>query len=214
VLKLYSFHSSSAAYRARIALNLKGVAYEIVPVDLIGEAKTKGGPYDDINPQRLVPALATDQGLIPQSLAIMGYLDGVYPEPPFMPKDPWGRAMIMAIACNIACDVHPVNNLRIRLYLKDPLGHTDNEVAAWQRHWIEETFEGLETFVKGTRGDFCYGDTPTVADICLVPQMTNARRVHTDLKPFPNLVEIDERARAHPAFAAAAPDKQPDYPRR
>src|SRR5262249_29702641 len=129
-------------------------------------------------------------------------------------KDPWGRAMIMSVACNICCDIHPVNNLRIRQYLKDPLGHSDAEVEEWQRHWIDTNFVGLEEWVKRQRGKYCVGDSISVADICLVPQMTNARRVHLDVTKFQNLSEIDARCREHPAFIAAQPDKQPDWPGR
>ena len=215
MLKLYSFHSSSAAYRARIGLNLKNAPYETVPVAFRrDDSEHKSEAYTRLNPQQLVPALETDEGVIPQSLAILGYLDGKFPDPPFMPKDPWGRAMIMSIACNICCDIHPVNNLRIRQYLKEPLGHSDAEVEEWQRHWIDVNFEGLEKWVAGQRGKYCYGDLPTVADICLVPQVTNARRVHVDMAKYPNLNEIDARCREHPAFIKAAPDQQPDWPGR
>ena len=213
MMKLYSFHSSSAAYRTRIALNLKNAPHEIVPVRFgPGGGENKGAEYTKLNPQQLVPTLVTDEGVIPQSLAIMGYLDGKFPDPPFMPKEPWGRAMIMSIACNICCDIHPVNNLRIRQYLKDPLGHSDAEVEEWQRHWIDESFTGLEAWVKGQRGKYCWGDLPSVADICLVPQVSNARRVRVDMTKFPNLSEIDARCRELPAFIKAAPDQQPDWP--
>ena len=215
MMKLYSFHSSSAAYRARIGLNLKNASYEIVAVDFRkGGGEHKGPAYTQLNPQQLVPTLVTDEGVIPQSLAILGYLDGKFPDPPFMPKEPWGRAMIMSIACNICCDIHPVNNLRIRQYLKEPLGHSDAEVEDWQRHWIEVNFAGLEKWVAEKRGKYCYGDVPSVADICLVPQVTNARRVHVDMSKYPNLNEIDARCRELPAFIKAAPDKQPDWPGR
>jgi maleylacetoacetate isomerase len=216
MMKLYSFHSSSASYRARIGLNLKNAPYEIVPVAFHrdGTGEHMGEAYTQLNPQQLVPALETEQGMIPQSLAILGYLDGKFPDPPFMPKEPWGRAMIMSIACNICCDIHPVNNLRIRQYLKNPLHHSDAEVEEWQRHWIDVSFTGLEEWVKRQRGKYCYGDEPTVADICLVPQVTNARRVRMDMAKFPNLNEIDALCREHPAFVKAAPDQQPDWPAR
>jgi len=215
MMKLYSFHSSSAAYRTRIALNLKNAPYEIVAVDFRKDGgEHRGAAYTELNPQQLVPTLETDEGIIPQSLAIMGYLDGKFPDPPFMPKEPWGRAMIMSIACNICCDIHPVNNLRIRQYLKDPLGHSDTDVEEWQRHWIDVNFAGLEEWVKRQRGKYCYGDGVSVADICLVPQVTNARRVHADMTKYPNLNEIDARCRELTAFIKAAPDQQPDWPGR
>ncbi len=185
MMKLYSFHSSSASYRARIALNLKNAPHEIVPVDFVQGGGAKGAEYTKLNPQQLVPTLVTDEGVIPQTLAIMGYLDGKFPDPPFLPKDPWGRAMIMSIACNICCDIHPVNNLRIRQYLKEPLGHSDDDVVEWQRHWIDVNFTGLEEWIKDKRGKYCYGDQPTVADICLVPQVANARRVKMDMSKYP-----------------------------
>lgn len=211
-MKLYTYAASSAAFRVRIALNLKGVKTDTEVVHLLkdGGEQLKPG-YATINPQKLVPALVTEEGVLGQSLAIIGYLDEVYPEPPLVPAEPFARSLVKSMALAIACDIHPVNNLRVRKYLKEVMGQSDEAVSAWYRHWIEIGFEGLEALVKPHAGKFCYGDSPSVADICLVPQMYNARRFKVDLSAFPTLTRIDQTARALAAFADAAPERQSDF---
>ncbi|HYC02996.1 MAG TPA: maleylacetoacetate isomerase [Azospirillaceae bacterium] len=210
-MKLYTYYRSSAAYRVRIALALKGIEYEAVPVHLLrdGGEQLKPG-YKAVNPQGLVPALDDGGDLLTQSLAIIEYLDETHPEPRLLPRDPVGRAKVRAISLAIACDIHPINNLRVLNYLRGPLGQPDEQVNAWIRHWVESTLAALEPMVAATAGTFCYGDEPGMADLCLVPQLFNARRFSCDLSACPTLVRIDEAARAHPAFHAAAPERQPD----
>jgi maleylacetoacetate isomerase len=204
-LILYDYWRSSAAYRTRIALNLKGAEYNSVNTDL-----ANGGQREDeflaLNPQGFVPALAHDGGIITQSLAIIEWLDAHYPEPRLIPAEANARADIMAKALVIAADIHPINNLRILNYLKNELGHPQGVVDQWIRHWIGEGFAALEVMVSsGADQPFIGGDTPGLADICLVPQMYNARRFGTDLTPFPRLVKIDAACTALPAFVAAQP---------
>ncbi len=212
-MKLYTYAASSAAYRVRIALNLKSVKPEASPVHLLRDGGDQlKAPYATLNPERLVPAIETDDdGVLTQSLAIISYLDAVHPKPPLMPAAPFERAQCLSMALAVACDIHPVNNLRVRRYLKNTLGQDDEAVNAWVRHWIEVGFEGLEAQVARHGGAFCYGDQPTIADICLVPQMYNARRFKVDLAPFPSLVRADKNALAIAAFAEAAPEHQPDF---
>lgn len=210
---LYGYFRSSAAFRARIALNLKGIAPELRFVHLLkeGGAQHLAG-YKALNPQELIPALVHDGHTITQSLAIIEYLDEIVPEPPLLPKDALGRARARAIAYAIACDVHPVNNLRVNQYLKSTFGADAEAQGAWQRHWISLGFAALETMLARDRetGEFCHGDTPTIADICLIPQMANARRVHLDFAPYPTLARIETQALSLPAFDAALPANQPD----
>jgi maleylpyruvate isomerase len=210
---LYTFFQSSAAYRTRIALNLKGIKPSQHFVHL-----TKGGgqhlapDYKKVNPQQLVPTLVHNGISIGQSLAQIEYLEEVIPEPPLLPKDPLGRARVRSLAYTVAADIHPVNNLRIRKFLHKDLNLSEAEINAWQERWIVPGFEAMEEMtahVKET-GRFCHGDMPGLADICLIPQIANARRIGMDMARFPTLNRIDEIARTHPAFAAAAPDKQPD----
>jgi len=210
-MKLYTYFRSSAAYRVRIALALKGIDYEAVPVHLLrdGGEQLKPG-YRAVNPQGLVPALDDGGTLLTQSLAIIEYLEETRPEPPLLPRDPEGRAKVRAVALAIACDIHPINNLRVLNYLRGPLGQPDERVNAWIRHWVESTLAALEPMVAATAGRYCYGDTPTLADLCLVPQLFNARRFNCDLKDCPTLLRIDAACRDLPAFKAAAPENQPD----
>lgn len=210
-MKLYDYWRSSAAYRTRIALNLKGVSYDLREVHLIkGGGAQKTADYRAKNPQGLVPALQLENGVVlSQSLAIIEYLEETIPTPPLLPADAVGRAQVRAMAAHIACDIHPLNNLRVLNYLKGPLGHDQAAVDAWYRHWIAEGFSALETQAKGHGGSFLYGAEPTLADICLVPQMFNARRFNCDLTPYPTLVEIDGRCQRIDAFARAHPDRQP-----
>lgn len=210
-MKLFTFHRSSAAYRVRIALNLKGLPHDFEFISLPrGEQRSEA--YLATNPQGLVPTLVTGEGdLLTQSLAMIEYLDETHPEPALLPSNARDRAVTRAMAQVIACDIHPLNNLRILHYLKDPLGHDQETLNEWYRHWIARGFEALEAMLArhGTKS-FCFDDRPGLADICLVPQVYNARRFETDLDPYPNLVRIDENLRSLRSFANAAPEAQPD----
>ena len=202
---LYDYHRSSAAYRVRIALNLKGVDYERRPVNLL-ESAQRADEYRALNPQGLVPMLEIDGHRLTQSLSIIVYLDQVFPDPPLMPRDPADAAHVRAMALAIACDIHPLNNLRVLKYLKGELGHSQEDADLWYAHWISEGLTALEAVAKPAAGTFLFGDAPTIADICLVPQLYNARRFNVPLDDHPTLLVADENARALPAFAAAAPD--------
>jgi maleylacetoacetate isomerase len=211
-MKLYDYFRSSAAYRVRIALNLKGVAPERASVHLRRGAQ-RAEDYLTMNPQGLVPALVTDSGdVLTQSLAIIEWLEESYPQPPLLPRDAPGRARVRALSLAIACDIHPLNNLRVLNYLTGTLGATDAQKDGWYRYWCDVGLEALETQLarEASTGPFCHGDTPTMADICLVPQLANARRVDLDLSPYPTLLSIETACTALPAFAAAAPHRQPD----
>ncbi len=211
--KLFTYFRSSAAYRARIALNLKGIAAENAFVHLLKEGgQQHAAAFRRVNPQELIPALVHDGHTIAQSLAIIEYLDEVQPGAPLLPQTPAARARVRQIAYAIACDIHPVNNLRILQYLRDTHGLSEEERARWQRHWIALGFAAIETLLAGSdeTGRYCHGDAPTLADICLIPQMANARRVNLDFAPYPILLRIEAEALAHPAFVAAAPKAQPD----
>jgi len=211
MLKLYSYFRSSAAYRCRIALNLKGLAYETAPVHLVKDGGQHNAPaYRALNPQGLVPALEHDGRVITQSLAIIEYLDEIHPEPPLLPGDAELRAKIRAFALAIACDIHPINNLRVLNYLKGPMGQEQAAADRWYRHWVETGLAACERLLPKRESRFCFGDQPTLADACLIPQIYNARRFNCDLAAMPRLVAIDAAARALPAFAKAAPEAQPD----
>jgi len=210
-VKLYNYFRSSAAYRVRIALALKGLAYEYISVHLTrGEQRAAG--YVAINPQSLVPFLEDGDVRTAQSLAIIEYVEERHPSPPLLPATPEARARVRAIALAIACDIHPLNNLRVLRYITKVLGADDEAKNAWYRHWVEVGLSALETQLSSDTetGTFCHGDTPTLADVCLVPQLANARRYDIALDAWPTLLSIDERCRALPAFAAAAPERQPD----
>ena len=211
-MKLYSFFRSSASYRVRIALNLKGIGYEQIPIHLRrGGGEQLMASYKAINPQALVPTLDDGGRLLSQSLAIIEYLNDRYPEPPLLPGDPADRAVVRSMALLVACEIHPIQNLRVLLYLKNKLNHSDDDVNAWARHWIELGFNALEESVsKLSKGGFCFGSGPTLADICLIPQMGNARRFGCDLSQFPRLQKIEQSCLRLQAFADAAPEKQPD----
>jgi maleylacetoacetate isomerase len=204
---LYDYYRSSAAYRVRIALNLKGTDYESRPVNLLS-SEQRGDDYRALNPQGLVPMLEIDGHRLTQSLSIIVYLDQRFPEPPLMPRDPADGAHVRAMALTVACDIHPLNNLRVLKYLSNELGLPQDERDAWYIHWIREGLPALEALAKPSAGRFLFGDEPTVADICLVPQLYNARRYNVPLDDFPTLLRADENARALPAFAAAHPDRQ------
>jgi maleylpyruvate isomerase len=211
-LKLYDYFRSSAAYRVRIALNLKGLRPSREFVHLRRNDQ-RSDDYLALNPQGLVPALATDGGaVLTQSLAIIGYLDETHPEPPLLPAAAVDRARVHGIALEIACDIHPLNNLRVLQYLKNTLGVSEEQKDAWYRYWIDIGLEALETRLARDphTGRFCHGEAPTLADICLVPQLANARRMMIDVTPFPTLTRIEAACNALPAFADAAPARQPD----
>ena len=210
-MKLYDYFRSSAAYRVRIALNLKGLDAQRQFVHLV-KAQQRADTYLKVNPQGLVPTLVTDDVVLTQSLAIVEWLDEMHPEPRLLPSSASERARVRAIALAIACDVHPLNNLRVLNYLTHTLGVSDEQKNGWYRYWVDVGFEALEQQLArdGATGAFCHGDAPTLADICLVPQVANARRYKVDLTPYPTIVRIDARCRELPAFAAAAPEKQPD----
>lgn len=201
---LYDYWRSSASYRVRIALNLKQVAYQTVPTDLLTRAQ-KAPDYVARNPQGLVPMLHIDGHDLSQSLAIIDYLDATRPEPRLIPADPAARAAMLARAMIIIADIHPVNNLRMLQYLKTEMGQEQGAIDSWYRHWIAEGFAALEALAPET-GLFG-GDAPDLTDVCLVPQMANARRFDLDMTPFPRLLRIDAALQAIPAFAAAHPDR-------
>ena len=207
----YTYFRSSAAFRTRIALNLKGLSYEDVYVHLRKNEQVSAD-YLTLNPQGLVPTLVHDGHAISQSLAIMEYLDEVFPEPPFLPKDALGRARVRQIAYAVACDIHPINNLRVRRYLQHDMGHSEADVLAFMVHWMKEGFGALEAMLSAGKetGHFCHGDVPTLSDICLIPQMANARGAEMDLSAWPTLKRIEKAAYELPAFVAALPKNQPD----
>lgn len=211
-MRLFSYWRSSAAYRVRIALNLKSLTADYVPVHLLrGGGEHLRPDYRTINPQGLVPVLEDGPTIIGQSLAIIEYLEEVHPQPPLLPSDPAERARVRGFAHYIASEIHPLNNLRVLRYLKRELNLSDERRDAWYRHWIAEGLAALEAGLGPDHADdFCFGGQPTLADICLVPQMANARRYDCDLGPYPTLRRIDETCRALPAFADAAPERQPD----
>ena len=204
---LHDYFRSSAAYRVRIALNLKGVDYQLRPVSLV-EGKQNEPAYHALNPQGLVPLLEIDGHRISQSLAICNYLNSIAPDPPFMPADAADRAHVLALALAVACDIHPLNNLRVLKYLQSTFGVDDAAKDLWYRHWIEEGLAALEEMARPKAGAFLFGDAPTIADICLVPQLYNARRFSVPVTAYPTLRRADETASAHAAFAAAHPDRQ------
>jgi maleylacetoacetate isomerase len=209
-MRLYSFFRSSAAYRVRIALNLKGVDYEVVTVNLPGN-RHRDAEFRALNPQATVPTLDDDGTILWQSLAIVEYLDSRFPMPRLIPLEPVARARVQALAQLIVCEMHPLNNLRVLKYLRRELALDEGAVSKWYAHWIAEGFGPLETLVKRfSGGRYCHGDSLSLADVCLVPQVYNARRFACDLAPYPTLVRIADGLAADDAFARAAPDRQPD----
>ena len=208
-MKLYTYFRSSAAFRVRIALNLKELSYEPVFVHL-AKGEHRAGGYPQINPQALLPTLELDDGTrLNQSLAIIEFLDERHPHPPLVPKDALARARVRSMSQLIASEIHPLNNLRVLQHLKR-LGHTQEQVDAWYRHWIADGLGKLEGELQGKAGKFCYGDAPTMADCCLVPQIFNAKRFDCDLAPYPAAMRAFESCMKIDAFDRAQPSKQPD----
>ncbi|SPA13367.1 putative MALEYLACETOACETATE ISOMERASE [Cupriavidus taiwanensis] len=213
MLKLYSYFRSSASFRVRIALELKGLSYDYVPVHLLKEGGQQLKPeFRAVNPDGLVPALVDGEHVLQQSLAIVEYLDEVHPEPKLLPGTALDRAYVRGLAQEIACEIHPLNNLRVLKYLKHTVGVTDEVKDAWYRHWIELGFASLQANLErsGKAGRFCFGDTPTLADVCLVPQVFNAQRFNIDVARHPAIAKIYEACMALPAFQKAEPKSQPD----
>jgi maleylacetoacetate isomerase len=210
-MRLYSFWRSSAAFRVRIALNLKRLPFETLSTSL-GKGVHRAPEYTALNPQGLIPTLVVGGTVLAQSLAIIEYLDETHPEPAFLPSGAAARAAVRSMAQAIACDIHPLNNLRVLNYLKGALGHDESVVKTWYRHWIAEGFTGLEELARRHSADrrFLFGAAVSMADICLVPQVYNARRFECDLAPFPTLTAIAAALEALPAFADARPEVQPD----
>jgi maleylacetoacetate isomerase len=210
-LKLYGYFRSSAAFRVRIALNLKKLDYENAAIHLRRNDQTTPD-YLAVNPQGLVPTLDDGGRTLIQSLAIIEYLDETYPDPPLLPIHPADRARVRALAEIVACDIHPINNLRVLRYLTHSLGHGETAIATWYNHWIDAGFRALERLLAGDprTGAFCHGDRPGIADIALVPQVVNAERYPLDLALYPTIARIRQSCMALEAFAAAHPDRQPD----
>ncbi|MDX1571047.1 MAG: maleylacetoacetate isomerase [Xanthomonadales bacterium] len=211
--KLYTYWRSSGAYRVRIALNLKNLSYESIPINLV-EAEHQTEDFLLRNPQGMVPVLTDGGRTFRQSMAIVEYLEEAYPEPPIMPAEIRARVRVRGLAHAIGCDIHPINNLRVLNYLRDELGLSEEKVKAWVQHWINTGFEAFEALLdeSPTTGDFCEGDDPSLADICLVPQVYNAIRYEVSLKPYPSLRRIYANCMAEEAFHRAAPEQQPDAP--
>jgi maleylacetoacetate isomerase len=210
-MKLYSYFRSSAAFRVRIALNLKKLDYENAAIHLRRNDQTKPD-YRAVNPQGLVPTLDDGGRTLIQSLAIIEYLDEVYPDPPLLPSHPTERARVRALAEIVACDIHPINNLRVLRYLTHSLDHDETAIATWYNHWIDAGFQALERLLVGDprTGTFCHGEAPGIADIALVPQVVNAERYRLALAPYPTIARIHQSCMALEAFATAHPDRQPD----
>ncbi|WP_066557057.1 maleylacetoacetate isomerase [Croceicoccus bisphenolivorans] len=209
-LTLHGYWRSGTSYRTRIALNLKGLEYAQVTHDL-RKGEQKDAAYTALAPQGLVPALEIGNGIVlPQSVAILEWLEETHPEPPLLPRNANDRAIVRAMCAMIGSDVHPINNLRILKYLKNELGQEQAAIDAWARHWIAEGFAALDTMIARHGTGYAYGDTPTLVDCYLVPQVYSAERFGSDLAPYPDLMAAYERAAVHPAIAAAHPDRQPD----
>lgn len=212
-MQLYSYYRSTAAYRVRIALNLKRLSYEYLSV----AGLRKNDPaftehYLQINPQKMVPVLVDGDVTISQSIAIIEYLDETHPEPPLLPADRRARAFVRSVALTVACDIHPLNVMRVRKYLTDEFGFSRDDKMKWYARWVGEGLSALERIVTDAswRGDFCCGDVPTLADICIVPQVYNSRRFGLSMAPYPTLERLSDRCLALPEFQEAEPQRQPD----
>jgi len=213
-MRLYTYFRSSAAYRVRIALAIKGVEFTAVPIHMIKDGGQHRAPeYLKINPMGLVPALETPHGVITHSLAICEYLEEIHPAPSLLPRAPIDRAYVRAIANAVACEIHPLNNLRVLTHLTGAMGLDESAKLSWYRHWIAVGLSGIEQLIGGSRrsGDFCCGDTPGLGEVFLVPQIYNARRFACPLTDYPQIAAIVERAERHPAFIAARPESQEDW---
>lgn len=211
MIELYDYWRSSAAYRVRIALNLKGLEYRSRPVNL-AQGEQRGPDYRARNPEGLVPCLVDGAAVITQSLAICEYLETRAPLPALLPDDPVALAQVRAACLAVACDIHPLNNLRVLNYLRDTLVIDEDRRGEWYRHWIVQGFAGLEHQLAKVDAPFCFGATPGLADCFLVPQLYNARRFDCPLVDYPRLLAVEARCLALPAFAAAAPERQPGAP--
>lgn len=207
MLKLYSYFRSSAAYRVRIALNLKGLEHELVPVNLL-KSEQQGEAYLKVNNQGLLPALETEHGTLAQSLAMLEWLEETQPGQALLPQDPWQKAQVRNFCYAIACDIHPIDNLRVLKYLSTELGVSDEQKNEWYRHWVIEGFKKIEPMIGD--GQFCFGTEPTLADVCLVPQVFNALRFKVDMTPFPKISRVYEYCNTLKAFHDAAPENQAD----
>jgi maleylacetoacetate isomerase len=209
-VKLYSYHRSSAAYRVRIALNLKRLAYDYMPVNLL-HSEQKSEDYMARNPQGLLPALELEGGeVLAQSVAILEWLEETCPTPALLPEDPLPRARVRSLVNNIVCDIHPLNNLSIMNYLRTELGASDEDVHRWYCNWVDRGFSPIEQSLADTMGDYCFGGKPTLADVCLVPQVYNAYRFKVPMDGYPNINKIVDHCNSLEAFSAAAPESQPD----
>lgn len=212
-MKLYSYFRSSASYRVRIALNVKNLPYEYVPVHLVRDGGEQLKPeYRAVNVDGIVPTLIDGHEVMPQSLAIIEYLEETHPEPPLLPKTPADRAYVRSLALQVACEIHPLNNLRVLKYLKHTLRVENDAKDAWYRHWVDTGFATLEAHLAsdGRSGKLCFGDEPTLADACLIPQVFNAQRFNVDTSKYPTIQRIYDHAMQIDAFARAAPGVQPD----
>ena len=210
-MQLHSFFNSSTSYRVRIALALKGLSYDYLPVNL-RKQEQRAADYVAKNPSAGVPLLIDNGMQLSQSLAIIDYLDATYPEPRLIPADTLARARVLELSDAISCDIHPVNNMRILRYLQDVLGASDEQKTAWYHHWIKEGLTAVEALLtRHGHGAYCFGDAPTLADCCLVPQVANAKRMGCDVSAYSRILRIFEHCNAQPAFQQAAPAQQPDY---
>ncbi|WP_027708987.1 maleylacetoacetate isomerase [Zooshikella ganghwensis] len=210
-MKLYSYWRSSTTYRLRIALNIKQVTYDIIPVHLVKDGGEQFSPwYTELNPQQRVPVLDTGESCLIQSMAILEWLDETYSEPPLLPADHLSRAQVRAMMQLIGCDIHPLNNIRVLKYLSEQLQVDDSAKQTWYQHWVIDGFRAFETLLKRHSGQYCWHDQLTLADVTLIPQVYNARRFQVELTEFPNVTKIYNHCMQHAAFKNASPDAQPD----
>lgn len=210
-MKLYGYWRSSAAYRVRIVMHLKGLPFESIAVHLVKDGgEQHKDTYTQLNPTHLVPTFVDDEVTLNQSIAIIDYIDEKYPDVAIYPADIANKAKVKALALDVACEIHPVNNLRVQQYLAKTLCVVDQDKLAWSHHWMNLGFAAIEKQLQSSAGDFCFGDEVTMADICLVPQVYNANRFKLDMSAFPNIVRVVDNCNKLPAFIAALPENQPD----